>query len=407
MSLTQDSDIAIVGAGIVGMASCALLISQGYRVALVDPVELEPTLPAALDLRTYALTPASMRMLDKLGTGAGVDLARIAAFDGMHVWDAQSNGVIEFKALELGRPALGYMVEHANLMCALHRSLTTQAGLSRVTATLTGLTQNDDGVRLSLDTGAALSAKLVIGCDGADSAIRALISFSPTARTYDQHALVSNVEVEQAHRAIARQRFLPAGPLAFLPLPDPNLCAVVWSTTPQQAHAALAASDDTFNDMLETAFEHTLGAVRTVSERVSVPLRRIHVDHYSHGRVALLGDAAHVVHPLAGQGLNLGLMDAAALAQTLGPRDELTLKFPRAPLRRFERMRRGENLMMLMLTDQLNRLFREEHRLARRVRGTGMSAVNRIAPLKTWLMLRAMGDVGDVPAIAALGSTSQ
>jgi len=395
------TDIAVVGAGLVGLSACALLENQGYRVALIDPSAGQTALPDPYDLRTYALTPASMRLFDRLGVGAAMQATRIAQFHGMRVWDANSDGVIEFGAAALGRECLGYVVEHANLICALNAVLAVRSGVTRITGRVNALHQGDAGVRLGLDTGAELRASLVLGCDGANSGMRELLGLLQKARDYVQHALVCNVEVECDHDNIARQRFLGDGPLAFLPLPEARMCAVVWSTTPERAAHAASASDDDFMTMLGTAFGHTLGKVRATSERLALPLQTLHTGQYAVDRAVLLGDAAHVVHPLAGQGLNLGLMDAAALAEVLGPRDDLTLKLPHAALRRFERMRRGENLVMLKVTDQINRLFRDEHPLVRRVRGFGMTAIGGLVPLKHWLILRAMGDVGDVPAIAA------
>jgi 2-octaprenylphenol hydroxylase len=402
MSDPPDYDIAIVGAGVVGLCVCALLENQGYRIALIDPLLQPPALPDPYDLRTYAITPASMRLLDKLGVYAAMDHSRVAEFFGMEVWDAASNGAIQFSAAALGRERLGHIVEHSNLMIGLHKTLVNRRKLTRLVGSVKALEQGDLDVGVVLDNGEKLRAALVLACDGANSPMRLLLGLSAKTRDYTQHAIVCNVEVEVRHANVARQRFLTTGPLAFLPLPKPRECAIVWSTTAEQATWAATASDQEFQAVLGVAFDHALGEVRSASERLAVPLQSLHTSHYAVGRTVLLGDAAHVVHPLAGQGLNLGLMDAAALAEVLAERDELSLRFPGSSLRRYERMRRGENSAMLKVTDQLNRLFGDEHELARRVRGTGMAAVNRIVPLKHWLMLRAMGDVGDVPTVAAL-----
>lgn len=402
MSNAHEFDIAVVGGGIVGLSVAALLHNQAYSVVLVDPAEQPPVLPEAYDLRTYALTPASMRVLEKIGAKGALELTRIAQFGAMRVWDADSDGVLAFDAAALGRECLGYIAEHANLMRALHTLLTTLTAIRRIAGRVCAIEQEEDTARLSLDSGATLRARLVLCSDGANSAMRRLLALEPKSHDYAQHAVVCNVEVEHEHDYTARQRFLATGPLAFLPLPEPRACAIVWSTSPGEAARAVAAEDGVFAAMLGAAFDHTLGAIRTTSERLALPLQTLHTGHYVAGRAVLLGDAAHVVHPLAGQGLNLGLMDAAALCEALGPRDALNLRFPRAALRRFERARRGENLAMLKLTYHLNRLFRDERRVTRLLRGAGMSAVGRLLPLKHWLMLRAMGDTGDVPAIASL-----
>ncbi len=402
MSNSNTYDIAVVGAGIVGLTVCALLEKQGYRIALIDPVLQPPPLPDPYDLRTYALTPASMRLLGQLGVYGATHSSRIADFCGMHVWDADSEGAVQFSAAELGRERLGSIIEHSNLMGGLHKVIETRPNITHIVGAVEALDQSDIDVCLTLKTGEQLRAVLVLACDGANSPLRKRLDLAASSHDFTQHALVCNVEVELHHDKIARQRFLASGPLAFLPLPEPRACAIVWSTTREQAARAASATEGAFRNMLGTAFGYALGVVRESGERLVLPLQTLHASRYAVGRTVLLGDAAHVVHPLAGQGLNLGLMDAAALVEVLGQRDDLTLRFPSSALRRFERMRRGENLAMLKLTDQLNRLFLAEHSLVRRIRGTGMTAVNRITPIKHWLMLRAMGDVGDVPAIAAV-----
>ncbi len=404
MTGRQHYDIAVVGAGIVGLSVSALLNDLGYRTALIDPLTRPPPLPDHFDLRTYAITPASMRLFEKLGVNAAMEHSRIAEFCGMQVWDADSDGAVQFSAVELGRERLGWIVEHSNLMIALHHSLVHRPNVTRIAGSVNAIDQTENDVGLVLNNDQQFRAALVVACDGANSPLRRLLKLDAVARDYVQNAVVCNVQVELEHAKIARQRFLANGPVAFLPLPQAHECAVVWSTTREQAVQALNASDEDFLQALGLAFDHRLGAIRGTSDRIIVPLQTLHTNHYTVGRVALLGDAAHVVHPLAGQGLNLGLMDAAALAEVLGPREELNLRFPRRSFRQYERMRRGENTAMLKITDQLNRLFRDEHDLTRRLRGTGMQFVDRVRPLKKWLMLRAMGDVGDVPAIAALPS---
>lgn len=400
----QIYDIAVVGAGVVGLSVSVQLENLGYQIALIDPVTQPPQLPEHYDLRTYAITPASMRLFEKLGVYGALARSRITEFCGMQVWDADSDGAIQFSAPALGRERLGWIVEHSNLMIALHQSLLNRANVTRIAGSVNAIDQTEKDVGLILNNDEALRAALVVACDGANSPLRSLLNLSAVTRDYVQHAVVCNVEVELEHAKIARQRFLASGPLAFLPLPQAHECAVVWSTKREQAVQALNASDDDFRQTLGAAFDHRLGAIRGTSKRLIVPLQTLHTNQYAVGRTVLLGDAAHVVHPLAGQGLNLGLMDAAALAQVLGPRDELNLRFPRSSLRQYERMRRGENMAMLKITDQLNQLFGDEHNLTRRLRGTGMRVVDRVQPLKKWLMLRAMGDVGDVPIIAALPS---
>jgi len=400
---TQRFDIAIGGAGIVGLCVAALFGSRGYRMALIDPAAPQYHLGAPYDLRTYALTPASMRVLGAVGAHAALDRARIAPFAAMSVWDAASTGRLTFTAASLGRERLASLVEHDNLMVALNAVCSGRGDLTRVAGMVTEIVQEPAAVHLRLDSGATIEAALFIGCAGGDSRLGELVGIETRSQSFEQSAVVCNVEMADVHDFVARQRFLPSGPLALLPLPEPHTCAVVWSTSPEQAQYAVDAPDDTFVALLTECFGAAPGAIRSSTRRLSFPLRSLSAEHYYRERTVLLGDAAHVVHPLAGQGLNLGIMDAAALAEVFDPRDELNLQFPRAALRRFERMRRAENMLMLQLTDRLNALFRDDGRFLRSLRGGGMKFVDRIQPLKHWLMLRAMGDVGDVPEIAAFG----
>ncbi len=397
----QHYDVVVVGAGVVGLSVSMLLEKSGYRIALVDPKTQPPPLSEKFDLRTYAISPASMRLFDKLGVYDVIDHSRITEFCGMQVWDANSNGAIRFDANELGRDRLGWIVEHSNLMIALTEALFALGNVDRITGLVDAIDQKESDVGLILDNGKELRAPLVLGCDGANSRIRGFLNLSAKVRDYVQHSILCNVEIEFTHAQMARQRFLATGPLAFLPLPNPHECSIIWSTTREQASRVVKASDSDFHRMLGAAFEHRLGVIQSSSKRLVVPLQALHTKHYVSGRTVLLGDAAHVVHPLAGQGLNLGLMDAAALAQVLGSRDDMNLRFPRNQLRRYERMRRGENMAMLKITEELNQLFCDDHDLTRWLRGTGMRVVDRMLPLKKWLMLRAMGDVGDVPIIAS------
>ncbi|HCU90051.1 MAG TPA: hypothetical protein DGR97_08905 [Gammaproteobacteria bacterium] len=400
----QHYDIVVVGAGLVGLSVSMLLEKLGYRIALVDPKTQPAPLSEKFDHRTYAISPASMRLFDRLGVYDAMDRSRITEFFDMQVWDANSNGTVQFSAHELGRDRLGWIVEHSNLMIALTEALFTLDNVDRITGSVNAIEQDESIVGLILDNGEQLRAPLVLGCDGANSRVRSLLNMSAKVRDYVQHSILCNVEIELPHAQTARQRFLTTGPLAFLPLPNPHECSIIWSTTREQASQVVKASDSDFHSILGAAFEHRLGAIQSSGKRLVVPLQALHTKQYISGRTALLGDAAHVVHPLAGQGLNLGLMDAAALAQVLGSREDMTLRFLLNKLRRYERMRRGENLAMLKLTEELNQLFCDDHSLTRCLRGTGMQFVDRMTPIKKWLMLRAMGDVGDVPIIASYQS---
>lgn len=398
MSLKVDA--VVIGASITGATTACLLHDAGYRVCLIDPVALHPARTDSYDLRTYALTPASMRVLATLGVWQKLDAQRICAYTGMQVWDGEGLGQIAFSSGELGRTALGYIVEHANLMFALDDKIKRSAPIATRIARLEHLRCSETACVVTLDNAERISAPLVLACDGAASRVRELAEIPTVSHDYRQCAIVCNVETELPHENIARQRFLAAGPLAFLPLPLAHLSSIVWTTTVAQAAWAKEASDEVFCAALAGAFDLRLGRVMTTTRRLVFPLQRLHADRYIATRVALVGDAAHVVHPLAGQGLNLGLMDAAALVETLTRICSSDLAYPQPALRRYERWRRGENLLLLQLTDKLNRLFGLTHPAAKWLRGFGLNATNQLPFVKHWLAVRAMGDAGDLPAIA-------
>ncbi|MGE3772344.1 MAG: FAD-dependent monooxygenase, partial [Gammaproteobacteria bacterium] len=299
-----------------------------------------------------------------------------------------------------GRATLGYIVEQSNLLQGLFAALQAQSRVALVTGFVESLLPAPEGVNLQLNGGRGLQARVIAACDGADSPLRALVGIELDVREYTQHAVVANVRTERPHDGIARQRFLADGPLAFLPLPDPQWCSVVWSTTDAQAARAVAEDDASFRDELGAAFAHTLGTIEHTSRRLRFPLRWRHARQYSAERVVLAGDSAHLMHPLAGQGMNVGLLDAAVLAECIARAGSHALRHPRALFRRYERRRRAEVLMMLEATDRLCRLFAHPNPLVARLRSAGLSVTNRLDLAKRVLMSHAMGDAGDLPDIA-------
>jgi 2-octaprenylphenol hydroxylase len=388
--------VLVVGAGMVGGALACALAGQGRRVALV---ESQP--PAALptdgfDLRVSALTRASEALLGRIGVWPGMAQRRVSPFREMYVWDAGSNGAIRFDAAEIGEPHLGHIVENRVTVAALEERIARlhQVDWHRPCRPLR-LVFGPSAVRLDLG-GVELEAELVVAADGAASRVRELAGIPCPVMDYGQQGLVATVRTERAHRETAWQRFLPGGPLAFLPLVQGH-SSIVWSVPPEQARELLALSDEQFCAVLTDAFEARLGRVEWVGPRAAFPLRRQHAQQYVQPRLALVGDAAHTIHPLAGQGVNLGLLDAAALAQVL---DGLPDAGDLRALRRYERWRRGHNLAVQALMDGFKWLFGVQGGAARVARGLGLAAADRAGPVKRMLMRQAMGLDGDLPDLA-------
>lgn len=408
MTLNRGSaraDVIIVGAGIAGSAVAAALAPGGLRVLLVEAGELPATLPAladsvrAVDPRVSALSVASTRLLARLGAWERIPDAARSPYEHMRVWEEDGTGLIEFAAADIHEPLLGHIVENRWITAALLESLRDRdnvelLGGARVQS-LELPVDASSPVRVVLDSGAACDCSLLIGADGARSVVRRLCGIDSREWDCEQRAIVATVRAGQAHRRTAWQCFLRSGPVAFLPLatlPDERCGSVVWSADNAEAERLMALGDREFAAALGGALDFRLGNIEEVSRRFCFPLRQHHAATYTMPGVALVGDAAHVVHPLAGQGINLGLGDVRVLA------DEVArgLARGRGPghaevLGRYQRRRRGDNELMLQVMGGFRRLYGDDRLPVRLARNIGMSTVNRIGPLKHQLMRRAMG----------------
>jgi 2-octaprenylphenol hydroxylase len=321
----------------------------------------------------------------------------------MVVWDAASTperpDALRFSAAETAEPNLGHIVENLRIQWALHESPCLR-GVTEVRSGLKELEFDADAARVTLEDGRRLSCQLVVGADGGQSVARKLAGIGRSGWTYGQTAVVAHLATARPHRATAWQRFLPSGPLALLPLEDGRV-SLVWSTTPEEADALLACDEAQFNERVSAASDCVLGEATLASARAGFPLALWHAREYVRPRLALVGDAAHTIHPLAGQGVNLGFLDCASLVQVLAEaagRGEET--FGLRVLRRYERWRRSENALVLALCDTLNRVFSERSVAVAAVRRLGMSVVTQQPLLRRTLIERALGLGGDVPALA-------
>lgn len=395
-------DVVIVGAGMVGATLAALLGRAGLGVTVVEASVPEPAWPeGSVDLRVSALGAAAERIFVSIGAWEAMCRMGVSPYREMRVWDAAGSDGIHFDSADIGESRLGHIVENrvvqsAVLECA-ERLDTVRI---RRPARLERLVVDADSALIELADGDRIEARLVIGADGARSRVRELAGIGTSGWPYDQRAVVGVVSTERPHRETAWQRFLPDGPLAFLPLRD-GRSSIVWSTTPDHAEALLAASDEDFMESLGVAFEHRLGRVLTCGPRAAFPLHLQYARAYTAPRIALIGDAAHTIHPLAGQGANLGLLDAAALAEVVEAAAARGRDFgAHAVLRRYERWRKGDNVATMMAMDGFKRLFGSEIGAVRGIRNLGLALTDRAVPVKNLLIQYAMGLRGDVPAVA-------
>ena len=383
-------DVAVVGGGVVG-AACALgLARRGFEVALVEAAAPPRWSADARDLRVYAFAADNANLLEAFDVWAQVRDARAQPYRRMRVWDAAGGGELAFDADRLGRRELGWIVEHGLLADRLWQAL-PQAGVQlHCPARLQGCRQDADGVRLELDDGSRIDARLAVAADGADSALRGLLGIGVDARDYRQRGLVCFVDSEHPHQDTAWQCFLPGGPLALLPFADDPLAegrhgrcsSIVWSLPEDEAARMLALDEEAFGEALTRASDRRLGALRPASRRAAFPLRRQLAHAYLCGRVLLVGDAAHVVHPLAGQGVNLGLRDVSALLRVVDEASARRVDFTAAQrLERWARERRSENAMAAHAFEAINRAFSSDAVGTALLRGPLLGLAGHMPPL--------------------------
>ena len=385
-------DVAVVGGGMVGATAALALAKAGFSVALVDAREPAPwSASDEPDLRVVGLAPSSIALLDGLGVWSRIREARASAYERMVVWDAENGATIHFDAADEGRDVLGYIVEN-NLVQAMLWHALDDAGVRRVVpGEVVGYAVREDRAQLDLADGEVLAARLVVAADGADSALRAMVGIETHGRDYGQRGVVAHVETTRPHERTAWQRFLPTGPLAFLPMAD-GRCSIVWSLPEEEAQRVLALDDDAFRAELGIASDFRLGPIGAMTRRVGFPLRLKLADRYESGRLVLLGDAAHTVHPLAGQGVNLGLRDVTELRDTLvAARDAGRDIAATHVLRRYARRRRSADGMDAWSFDTLGRIYAWKAAPLVAARGLGIRILERLTPLKRQLTRHAAG----------------
>ena len=395
----QSVDVAIVGGGMVGLAVACGLQGSGLRVAVLEqrvPQPLASDAPPAL--RVSAINAASEKLLTRLGVWSDILARRASCYHGMEVWDKDSFGRIEFDDKSMGYSHLGHIIENSVIHYALWQKAQQSADITLMApAELQQVAWGENETLLTLKDGAMLTARLVIGADGANSWLRNKADIPLTFWDYRHHALVATIRTEEAHGAVARQAFHGEGILAFLPLSDPHLCSIVWSLSPQDAEHMQQASEDAFNRALNVAFDNRLGLCRVESERQVFPLTGRYARQFAAHRLALVGDAAHTIHPLAGQGVNLGFMDAAELIDELKRLQRQGKDIGQyLYLRRYERSRKHSAAMMLAGMQGFRELFAGENPAKKLLRDIGLKLADTLPGVKPQLIRQAMG-LNDLP----------
>jgi 2-octaprenylphenol hydroxylase len=394
-------DVLIVGGGMVGAALACALGNSLLKVAVLD--RAPPATPdKEYDQRVSAITLASQSLFENIGAWDGMVRRRISPVREMQVWSEGGSGAIHFNAAEIGEPCLAWIIENRVIQAALIEQLHQFTNVHYLCPVeVTDITLADNGAVVTLKDGRLLQARLLVGADGADSAVRRAAGIETQSLNLNQKGIVATVTTEKPHEATARQQFLATGPLAFLPLDEPHTCSIVWSADTARADQLLALDDAAFISELQAKFGEALGKIKTVGPRAGFSLALSHAKSYTAPHLALVGDAAHTVHPLAGQGVNLGFLDAATLAEVLleAVANQKHIG-THAVLRRYERWRKGDNLAMVSITGGFRYLFGNDLPVVSQLRNWGMDLTNAATPVKNFIMRRASGLEGDLPKLA-------
>jgi 2-polyprenylphenol 6-hydroxylase len=407
--IQYETEIAVVGAGLVGATMALALADAGINVLLLDASQVNAgeteAQPESYDPRVSAITHASQRLFQQLQVWPAIEAQRSCAYTHMHVREADGTGHIDFDARDVHTESLGHIVENRIMLSALQRRMAEYPNLQILApVTVTACQQvaqsgTAQKAELTLNNGDTVQAGLVIAADGASSPLRSMAGIATREWDYEHQAIVTTIRTEQAHQNTARQIFMDEGVLAFLPLADQaalpspqQYCSIVWSVIPSRAESLMSMDDAAFCQALSNASQHWLGAVQHTDKRFSFPLRQRHARRYHQGPLVLIGDAAHSIHPLAGQGANLGLADAQVLAEEL-VRARHSGRSPADPvvLSRYQRRRQPNNLGMMVTMEAFKRLYAEQPLPVRWLRNTGMDAVDRLPVLKQFLIRQALG----------------
>ncbi|MSP52914.1 MAG: hypothetical protein EXR81_01510 [Gammaproteobacteria bacterium] len=390
--MSDQFDIIIIGGGMVGLALAIALKDTPLKIAIIDTELPDFNYDTkTYDLRVSAINLGSLNFFIELGVWSAIEQERVSAYDKMLVWT--KNSTLAFSANDVNKPELGFIVENRVIRKCLWGELQQQENVTFIVpCKLKSVKIDPDNAKLETIDGKIMSAKLLIGADGAQSWLRQQLKFVVKKSSYGHTALVTTVQTELAHEHTAYQYFLPEGTVAFLPLANPNHCSIVWYHTAEKTQNLKNYSEAEFNVQLNLIFDK-LGEISVSDRRLSFPLNKQHIEHYVQNRVAFIGDAAHTIHPLAGQGVNLGFSDARCLAQIiLTALENKKDYFTYSTLRKYERQRKADNTVFLTAMDALKYCFTDLPATLTPWRDRGVTLVNKSTLLKKLFIEQALGD---------------
>ncbi|MEH8015803.1 FAD-dependent monooxygenase [Rheinheimera muenzenbergensis] len=396
----QNVDITIVGAGSAGLTLAALLAPLNLSIVVLEQGSA-PDLSKVSHQRVSALNLASQRLLSHLGAWEPI-AASAAPYTQMQVWDSDSFARIAFDASSEGVAALGYICDNEQIRLALYQQLHKLPNVKfEFNCSIKSLVQSEREVLVNINQQQLLLSRLLVGADGINSMVRSSMQLPLTHWDYEQQAIVATINTAEAHNNVARQVFLPDGPLALLPLPQAKQCSIVWSCKPERAAQLLALDEQGFNQALTAASNSVLGVLQLHNQPKAFALTMRYASSWLQGRTVLVADAAHSIHPLAGQGMNLGLMDVAALAELITQAIEDGQDFcEQRLLRQYERWRKAEAQTLIAAMEVFKRGFSNSQPLLKLVRAVGMTGMNKLPWLKSQIIAQALGNSGDLPKLA-------